>query len=216
MHIQHNLGVGLLLFVTSMISISDSQYECTSSKISDCGQPVLRYLNGPTNTRQDLNNICSALPSASRCINSLECSESDTDLVTIWKGPENALTYLCQEDSALDVWFSDPCLKITSRTVQSINQCERQLGTVGSITGDICLAMNTYLKCIENSFSGCGKQATRIYLTFRYKYLKPIATVLNNCNLYEPLSPNVIFSAGVQQTSSILLLVTMLVYYVNI
>jgi len=193
------------------VAIRDSFDLCTPDTISACTRRVdnLWSSNDISFTKQDLNAICSALPQTTSCIRNLGCSALNPDVAVLWQGTNDAFSYMCNDNSASDAFFSDLCFKTYSSTSRAIDLCSSVfISGSGLYTNDtICPALDSYLKCVENAVSSCTDQGKKFFVTFQYKLLKPTASILN-CNLYEPA----LLSTAPKQAASILLLVVMLVY----
>jgi len=200
------------MFLT-LISSSDSFDLCTPDTISACTRRVdnLWSYNDMSFTYQDLINICSALPQTTSCIRNLGCSALNPDVANLWQGTSDAFSYMCNDNSASDAFFSDSCFNVASFTTNEINACDLifSLGSSFYTNNTICPAFDSLLKCIEKAVVTCTDQGKNFFVTFRYKLLKPSASIVYNCSLYKPSA--VQLSAS-KQGASILLPVAMFVY----
>jgi len=209
--------IASLTFLTLIISSdSNDQSQVEADKISSCIQHVANlWSNDDLNfTIQDLNNICRNLSQTTSCINKLGYSATNPDVAVLWQGTNDAFSYMCSDNSASDAFFSDPCFKIASSTNRGINLCSSifSSGSRFYTYETICPAFDSLLKCIEGAVASCTDQGEKFYVTFRYKLLKPTASIVYNCTLNEPqVAKPALLSSAPRQQALILLPVAMFI-----
>jgi len=183
------LNIVTLLLILSMFGISDETNECTFSKPSICAEPILRYLPSNSNTSYEkFTDACRKLPDVKRCTDDLGCLDFKAPFVIEWQGYRDAFDYLCSDDTARKVFFSNPCLKAAQLNNSTISakakECSDQ-SAKESRDNSTCFEFNSALKCSDEAVNGCDLQWSRVYISYLYYFLKPIAT-FSNCTLVKP------------------------------
>jgi len=182
--------------------------QCSPINVAKCIGPIAIYSTSSNRVlpSESINEICSDLSNATKCMSDLGCKDSDNAAVGAWAAMRDSFGYVCGDSSAKDVVVSNGCLK-SSSVQQTLQQCNTvYLGAVAA-NNATCATANTYLKCSEDGVSICGNLVTRVYVSFVYNFVKPQASLMG-CNIKQP---DVTLSAAVQ-TPSFLLLVAMFVY----
>jgi len=183
--------IATLLLILSMFGISGRSNECVSTKPSICAEPILRYAESNfVFSYESFTAVCRMLPDVKRCTDDLGCVDFEYPFVNEWQIFRDPFDYLCSDDTARKVFFSDPCLKevqLNNSTISvKIKECGDQ-SVKESRDNTTCFGYNSVLKCTEEAVTvnGCDLQWSRVYIHFWYAYYKPIAT-FSNCTLHEP------------------------------
>jgi len=208
MNRQCNISLLLSLCFTFLISVAA---ECSDTEVARCVFIVHRHLQrfGRDIRTEVIDHVCRDLPITENCLMNLTCTESDTDVVTLWQGTRDGYTYVCREDSVKDVLLNNQCLK-AAITNNAFQRCDAQFNeTVLQDPTSVCSSSKTLLKCLEEVLSGCESHVVRSYITTQYKILKPVTTLSTGCVFNQPLFTSAAFQSA---APSILLLFAMFVY----
>jgi len=163
---------------------------CGFETLEVCLSPLFVDFSVVNITAESLNNSCSLVPSAEKCMTDAGCSEKDKYVWAVWLGVKDGLTYLCGEAKQGFVEYCE-CLQ-GPKVLEALSHCNSTFSEgVKSKPEDFCKYGNQYLSCNKQASKSCGQKASEILLTYTYKALEPSAKALG-CTLdtkYAPIGP---------------------------